>query len=142
MRILNPAAYRITPREIATGDRVAMLYATATGAANLGVVVDVMPNITWNRIACVQWDNGERSHVRYDDLRRPAITRENVNALLDAGAIETLMTNGRWWRIRRNGRTQTWKRDANRVRIPFKVGLYEYGAITETDFIDTDTVRQ
>lgn len=31
---------------------------------------------------------------------------------------------------RRNGKTQTWKRDANRWRVPVKRGLYEYGDIT------------
>lgn len=31
---------------------------------------------------------------------------------------------------RRNGRTQTWKRDPNRWRVPIKRGLYEYGDIT------------
>ena len=30
---------------------------------------------------------------------------------------------------RRNGRTQTWKRDADRFRVPIKYGLYTYGAI-------------
>ena len=30
---------------------------------------------------------------------------------------------------RRNGRTETWKRDPSRFRIPVKHGLYAYGAI-------------
>ena len=62
------------------------------------------------------------------------ITRKNVDSLLDKGEIECAMRNGNWWRIRRNGATKTWKRDANRVYIPYKMGLYGYGAITETDF--------
>lgn len=33
-------------------------------------------------------------------------------------------------RARRNGRTQTWKRDAARWRVPIKLGLYQYGDIT------------
>lgn len=33
-------------------------------------------------------------------------------------------------RARRNGRTQTWKRDATRWRVPIKLGLYQYGDIT------------
>jgi ribosomal protein L19E len=69
------------------------------------------------------------------------ITRENIDALIDAGVIQCLMTNGRWWTIRRNGRTQTWKRDPRRIRIPFKMGMYGHGAITENDFIDTATTR-
>jgi len=35
------------------------------------------------------------------------------------------------WRL--NGRIQTWKRDANRVRIPVKFGLYSYDAITQSE---------
>lgn len=62
------------------------------------------------------------------------ITRHNIDQLLDAGHIEVAMKNGNWWKIRRNGKTQTWKRDAARVRIPFKAGMYACGGITETDF--------
>jgi len=57
------------------------------------------------------------------------ITRKNVDKLLDDGKIFVALNNGRWWRIRRNGATKLWKRDASRIRIPFKYGLYGYGAI-------------
>jgi hypothetical protein len=37
--------------------------------------------------------------------------------------------------LRRNGNTQTWKRDPSRIRVPVKAGLRApTGAITETDF--------
>ncbi len=62
------------------------------------------------------------------------ISRHNVDQLLDAGQIEVAMRNGNWWKIRRNGKTQKWKKDADRIRIPFKAGLKVYGSITETDF--------
>lgn len=39
-------------------------------------------------------------------------------------------SDGSCARFRRNGATQTWKRDPERVRIPVKRGLYEYGQIT------------
>ena len=32
-------------------------------------------------------------------------------------------------RVRRNGKTQTWKRKPNEFRIPVKYGLYGYGNI-------------
>ena len=64
------------------------------------------------------------------------VARHEVESLLDARAIECAMANGRWWTIRRNGATQRWKKDTNRIRIPFKMGLKGYGAITETDFIE------
>lgn len=62
------------------------------------------------------------------------ITRENVNELLDKGQIEIAMRSGKWWAIRRNGMTKRWKTDEQRIRIPYKFGLYGYGQITETDF--------
>jgi hypothetical protein len=62
------------------------------------------------------------------------ITRANIDALLDAGRLEVEMTGGRWWRIRRNGATRRWKRDASRIYIPFKAGFRTTGAITESDF--------
>lgn len=66
------------------------------------------------------------------------ITRDNVDALLDAKFIEACVhkSNNRWWTIRRNGKTQTWKKNANRVRIPIKAGFDACSAITEADFIE------
>ena len=36
----------------------------------------------------------------------------------------------RYWRVRCNGATQLWKRDAWRYRIPVKAGLKVYSEIT------------
>ena len=69
------------------------------------------------------------------------LTRANVRKLLDARCLEAAMRNGRWWEMRANGATQTWKRDASRIRIPFKVGLKECGAITEDHFGPDGTLR-
>lgn len=69
------------------------------------------------------------------------ITRENVDDLLNRHMIQVRMRrdldNGepRYWDIRRNGSTRRWARDKNRIRIPFKAGMYVFGAITEDDFI-------
>jgi len=62
------------------------------------------------------------------------ITRENIDSLLNSGKIEIAMQNGNWWRIRRNGATKHWKRDATRIYVPFKAGLYMYGNVSESDF--------
>ena len=35
--------------------------------------------------------------------------------------------------VKVNGASKTWKRSPNKVRIPYKYGLYEYGYITELD---------
>lgn len=62
------------------------------------------------------------------------ITRENIDDLLDKGVIEVHMTHDRWWAVRRNGRTQRWKRDPLRIRIPFKYGFKMYGCFETSDF--------
>jgi hypothetical protein len=45
------------------------------------------------------------------------------------------MANGRYWKLRRNGATQTWKRDPSRFSIPVKAGLKSCARITETDAV-------
>ncbi len=69
------------------------------------------------------------------------ITRQNVEPLLDSGSIEIAMRNGNWWTIRRNGRTQRWKSDPSRIRIPFKAGLRVYGALETGDFDHDDALN-
>jgi len=62
------------------------------------------------------------------------ITRKNIDKMLDSGKLFVAMRNGNWWEARRNGATKTWKRDATRIRVPFKMGLYGYGAVETSDF--------
>jgi hypothetical protein len=57
---------------------------------------------------------------------------EIEQALAD-GRVFALVTNGRkarYWRVRRNGRTQTWKTRPGEFRIPVVAGLNVYGEIT------------
>lgn len=61
-------------------------------------------------------------------------TRANFEELLDAGRLETAVGPGRWWKLRRNGRTRTWKRDPGRFLVPVKAGFREAGWITNTNF--------
>lgn len=73
------------------------------------------------------------------------LTRANVDAYLDAHELCAQMGNGRWWRIRRNGKTQTWKRSPDSFRVPIKAGLKSYGDISDAhvfgQFIDPSHVR-
>ena len=66
------------------------------------------------------------------------ITRDNIDELLDKGLIETCGANGKWYTIRRNGKTKLWKTNPRRIEIPCKVGLRECFTITQYDF-DPDT---
>lgn len=40
--------------------------------------------------------------------------------------------DGARWYV--NGAVQLWKRDASRIRVPLKHGLYVYGALNTSDF--------
>lgn len=63
------------------------------------------------------------------------VTRNNFEKLLDTGRLQIRMKNGNWWSIRRNGQTQRWKRDPDRLRTPYKFGFRGHGALTELDFL-------
>lgn len=60
---------------------------------------------------------------------QPVTTRADAEAALDAGRLFAVMANGRFWRCRRNGKTQTWKTRPDDYRIPVKAGLKATGAI-------------
>ena len=60
-------------------------------------------------------------------------TLEQLETALDSGLLEGRMTNGRWWRLRRNGQTKRWKRNPERFRLPIKAGFRVYDAFTEAD---------
>jgi hypothetical protein len=74
-------------------------------------------------------------HLLASALQHKHITRENIDQLLDTGKIEIAMKHSKWWKIRRSGKTQTWKKDQMRIRIPYKMGLYSHGAIETSDFL-------
>ena len=50
-------------------------------------------------------------------------------------SVTTFNKKGIPARAKITGKVQTWKRDPSRVRAPWKIGLYEYGAITENDLM-------
>lgn len=57
-------------------------------------------------------------------------TRQELEEALDNGKLFAKMNNGNYWRVRRNGRTQTWKTRPDDYRIPCKAGLRSCGNIT------------
>ena len=58
---------------------------------------------------------------------------KDIERALDNSDMElwAQMGNGRWWKLRRNGKTQTWKRSPERFRIPVKAGLKSCGEVQE-----------
>lgn len=56
--------------------------------------------------------------------------RETIYSVMDKNADGTPQR----WRV--NGKVQLWKRDAGRIRIPIKRGLYENSYLTENNLGD------
>ncbi len=59
-----------------------------------------------------------------------------VEHALDHGQVMVRMKSGNLWQVRRNGRTQTWKRSPERFRIPIKYGFRFCGEITERSYTE------
>jgi len=58
------------------------------------------------------------------------MTKNELEKALDSGTLWAKMGNGRWWKVRRNGRTQVWVRKPA-WRIPVKAGLRACGELTQ-----------
>lgn len=58
-------------------------------------------------------------------------SRGHFEAALEEGRAWTQMTNGSWWRLRRNGQTRLWKRNQARFLIPVKAGMRACGHCTD-----------
>lgn len=67
-------------------------------------------------------------------------TRETIESALDRGVLFAETNGRRWLRLRRNGRTQTWKTRPNDFRIPVKAGLRSTAQITH-DNMNSGTLR-
>lgn len=61
--------------------------------------------------------------------------RSEIESALDSHKLSVRMHNGNYWQVRRNGKTQTWKRRPNDFRIPIKAGFNSFGEITESSDI-------
>lgn len=67
------------------------------------------------------------------------ITREQFEAWLDAGQLQTCIQYAKevkWYDCRRNGATQTWKRDPQRFEIPVKFRLRDTMRVKSEHFIN------
>ena len=64
-------------------------------------------------------------------------SKEQVGYELSQGSLWVRMSNGRYWKLRRNGKTKVWKRNPWRYRIPVKAGLHAFTAITNETEIGT-----
>lgn len=60
-----------------------------------------------------------------------------IEGALERGHLWAATTHGRWWRVRRNGRTKLWKTRPDEFRVPVKAGLRSCGEITHTSVVAT-----
>lgn len=59
-----------------------------------------------------------------------------IEAALDAGKLWYQVLPGRYWRLRRNGRTKTWQRPQPGWRIPVKWGFRFAGSVDNADTVE------
>lgn len=63
----------------------------------------------------------------------PLVNRQNAETANHFEHVSLKNKDKTPLRVRRNGKTQTWKRRPNDFKIPIKYGLYEYSYITQDD---------
>lgn len=61
------------------------------------------------------------------------MTQSELEKALDSGKLQAQVTSGRWWFMRRNGKTRIWKTRPGKFYLPTKVGYREHYALTEKD---------
>ncbi len=59
------------------------------------------------------------------------VNRSNAMTANNFEHISQKNKDGSPVRVRRNGKTQTWKKQPDNFRIPIKYGLYGYGNLTQ-----------
>ena len=68
----------------------------------------------------------------YDRRKQPATTpvrplmREELEGMMVGETLEVVGADGRLRNVKLNGKVRRWKRDAKRIEIPVKYGMYEY----------------
>jgi len=66
------------------------------------------------------------------------LTREKCLHLLETGQIRWLSPNGNYWQVRQNGAVKRWARTPGAYKIPVKMGIRYYGALTEYTLFDKE----
>jgi len=59
------------------------------------------------------------------------MTQIELEAALDSGKLECRMSNGKWWKVRRNGKTRPEFGKA--WYVPCKIGFNSFMRLTQVD---------
>ncbi len=66
------------------------------------------------------------------------LTEEEKRQLTSGNHVYIQSSCGCFRRVKINGQPKTWKHQPDRVQIPYKYGLYEFGYITENDTVKVE----
>lgn len=69
----------------------------------------------------------------YLTVRNPVSLAEMVDHCTQHEHIWVLDLQNNARQVKITGRVRTWKRDASRIEVPYKYGLYEYGVFDASD---------
>jgi len=78
-------------------------------------------------------DGYDRNRKTVLSFRNPVDVAEMIHWCGSHSHLWFHSNDGTARRIKVNGKVRTWKRDKNRVEVPVKYGLYEYGTFTAYD---------
>lgn len=78
-------------------------------------------------------DGYDRKRQAKGTYRNPVDVAEMIDWCSKHDRITFLSTDGTSRTCKVNGKVRTWKRDPNRVEVPIKYGLYEYGTFEARD---------
>jgi len=65
-----------------------------------------------------------------------ALTVEEAKALKSGDHVWYYLERGDTVRVKVNGKPKTWKRTPERVEVPVKYGLYEYGRVDSRQILN------
>jgi hypothetical protein len=79
------------------------------------------------------YDRGTKAGKRKLQFRNPINVQEMIEHCSAHSHIWFASNDGSARQCKVNGKVRTWKRDKNRVEVPVKYGLYEYGTFDARD---------
>lgn len=69
------------------------------------------------------------------------MTKEEILNLSYGNRVWFLANDGTARQLKINGKVRTWKRDTDRIEVPVKYGMYEYGQLNLTQALSPLLIR-
>jgi hypothetical protein len=74
--------------------------------------------------------------VKPDPVIVETLTKDEILALHYGQHVAVILNNGKLGQVKINGAVKTWKRDADRVEVPIKYGMYECATFSLAQALD------